>query len=127
MVAPNTPTSKASDVRTADGGSPEIGLRRAIWIQLFALAMKARLADGTPRGAYESFTARFDGHNLTLYAASFSNAFLETLPAVIPPDSALQLYLSQTVDLWSQDGRREAARTLLGLIRYLDSTKGSKH
>ena len=126
-MAPTTPTADASGVRTAGGGPPERALRRAVRILLSALAMNARLADRTSRDAYESFTARFDGHNLTLYAASFSKVFLETMPPIAPSDLTLRLYQSQTVDLRPQDGRREAARILLGLVRYLNSTKSSKH
>jgi hypothetical protein len=127
MMTPTLPNANTSGVLTAGGGLPERVLRRAIWIQLFALAMNAKLIDRASKEAYQSFTARFDGHSLTLYAASFSKIFLDTPAAMVPLDSTLRLYQSQTVDLRSQDGRREAARILLGLVRYLNSTKSGKN
>jgi hypothetical protein len=79
--------------------------------------MKARLAK-PDKDIYVAFTARFDGPSVTVFAARFPSDFFEN-----PPSEAVsQLYRSQTIDLRPQSGRKEAARALLGLIRYLKST-----
>ncbi|KAI9778214.1 MAG: hypothetical protein M1839_008331 [Geoglossum umbratile] len=101
---------------------PEPVLRRGTWIQLFALALKARLAE-PKKETYESFTARFDGPGLTIYAASFPKDFIERVPAVVPP--TLELYRSQTHDLRHGEGRREAARALLGVVKYLNFVRAT--
>ncbi|KAI9781515.1 MAG: hypothetical protein M1839_005930 [Geoglossum umbratile] len=101
---------------------PKPVLRQGTWIQLFALALKARIAE-PEKEIYESFTARFDGPSLTIYAASFPRDFIESVPAVVPP--TLKLYRSQTFNLRHQEDLREAARALLGIIKYLNFVRAT--
>ncbi|KAI9776309.1 MAG: hypothetical protein M1839_000470 [Geoglossum umbratile] len=120
VIAPSSSGEPISDspvdCSTVAAPLPKPVLRRGTWILLFALALIARLAEPT-KDIYESLTARFDGLSLTIYAASFPRDFIESVPAVVP--STLKLYRSQTYSLELPEGRRDAARTLLGVIRYL--------